>query len=126
MADQSTIASGIASLNTKATPTSKQGLTAIGSTRATALQLAGTLNDITGGIVGAGIILPTTIEGGPGQSCIAFNNNANPVKVYANGSQTIDGVAGATGVTLTNAKRAQFFLMHPDVWISAQLGVPSA
>jgi hypothetical protein len=55
-----------------------------------------------------------------------FHAGASPVKVYASASETIDGVAGATGVTLTNALRCEYEFVAANTWISAQLGVVSA
>lgn len=101
------------------------GLTAVGTNRATALQLAAQINNVTGGATGTGVVLPD-LSGAPGADVIVFNENSSAIKVYATGSQTIDGTAGSTGVTLTNAKRCIYFMISATAWISAQLGVASA
>jgi hypothetical protein len=51
---------------------------------------------------------------------LVVNDGAAPAKIYGNnaGTDTIDGVAGATGVTLTNAKRAFFFCLTSGAWQS--------
>lgn len=98
-------------------------LTAAGNDRATALQLAKEINNITTAAASTGVILPVGVAG---MRITVFNGGANAVQVYASASETIDGVAGATGVPLTNAKRADFFFVAADTWVSAQLGVVSA
>ena len=100
------------------------GLTATGTDRATSLPLPAELNVITGAATGTGVSLPS-IATDPGEDIIVFNDAANPIKVYALGSDTIDGTAGATGVTLTNAKRCAYIATAPGKWKSAQLGVVS-
>lgn len=98
-------------------------LTAVGTTRADALQLAKEINNVTTAAAGTGVILPV---GSVGMRIVIFNAGANAIKVYGSASETIDGTAGATGVTLTNAKRCEYFFVAANTWISAQLGVVSA
>ncbi len=124
--DQATIAGGLQALAAASTNTIANNLTAVGTNIGTSLQLSADVNHITGGATGTVVDLPAAPSGGPGDDVIIINDAANPIKVYASGGQTIDGVAGATGVTLTNAKRCQYILIDPLTWISAQLGVPSA
>jgi len=98
-------------------------LTAAGTTRADALQLAKQVNRITTAAASTGVILPVGVVG---MIIYVFNAGANPVKVYASASETIDGNAGSTGVTLTNALRCTYTFVAANTWISAQLGVVSA
>lgn len=98
-------------------------LTAAGTNRATALQLAKEVNNVTTAAASTGVSLPVGVIG---MRITIFNGGASTLQVYAAGSETIDGVAGATGVPLTNAKRADFFFTAALTWISAQLGVVSA
>jgi hypothetical protein len=98
-------------------------LTAAGTNRATALQLAKQRNIVTTAASGTGVILPVGVIG---MRITIFNDGANAITVYASGSETIDTVAGSTGVPLTNTKRADFFFDAANTWISAQLGVVSA
>lgn len=98
-------------------------LTAAGTNRATALQLAKEVNNVTTAAASTGVLLPVGVIG---MRVTIFNGGANALQVYATASETIDGVAGATGVPLTNAKRADFFFTAANTWISAQLGVVSA
>ncbi len=69
------------------------------------------------------VVLPAAVAG---DLRIVFNDGAAATQVFANGSDTIDGTAGATGVPLTNAKRAMFVCLTTGAWVSAQLGVVSA
>lgn len=98
-------------------------LTAVGTNRATALQLAAQVNNVTTAASGTGVLLPVGVVG---MVITVFNAGANLIKVYASASETIDGTAGSTGVSLTNAKRCQYFFTAANTWISAQLGVVSA
>lgn len=98
-------------------------LTAVGTNRSTALQLAKEVNNITTAAASTGVILPVGVIG---MRITVFNAGANAVQVYASGSETIDTVAGSTGVPLTNTKRCDYFFVAANTWISAQLGVVSA
>lgn len=98
-------------------------LTAAGTTRTDALQLAKEINNVTTAAAGTGVILPVGIVG---MRITVFNAGANAIQVYASASETIDTVAGATGVPLTNAKRCEYFFVAANTWISSQLGVISA
>lgn len=101
-------------------------LTAVGTNRATALQLAKQINNVTTAASGTGVILPTVAAAGIGAIVVVFNAGANTIQVYGASSDTIDTVAGSTGVALTNAKRAVFIAVAAATWVSAQLGVVSA
>lgn len=98
-------------------------LTAVGTNRATALQLAKEVNNVTTAASGTGVILPVGVIG---MVITVYNAGANAIKVYASASETVDTIAGATGVTLTNAKRCLYTFVDVNTWISAQLGVVSA
>ncbi len=101
-------------------------LTAVGTDRATSLALTKQTNNITTAGSGTGVTLPTVASVGTGGMVFVFNAGANAIQVYGSGSDTIDTVAGSTGVPLTNAKRAVFVAVAAATWISAQLGVVSA
>lgn len=98
-------------------------LTAAGSTRADALQLAKQVNNVTTAASGTGVILPVGVIG---MRITIFNAGANAIQVYASASETIDTVAGSTGVPLTNAKRCEYFFVAANTWISMQGGPISA
>ena len=98
-------------------------LTATGTSRATALQLAAEINNVTTTATGTGVLLPVGVIG---MKIELFNAGAQVLQVYATASETIDTVAGSTGVNLTNAKRCKYEFVAANTWISAQLGVISA
>lgn len=99
------------------------GLTATGTTQGDALQLADQVNVLSTVAASTGVILPAAVVG---NIVYIENAGANAVQVYGNGSDTIDGVAAATGVPLTNAKRCMYICIAANTYISAQLGVVSA
>jgi len=98
-------------------------LTAAGTTRTDALQLAKDINNVTTAAASTGVKFPTGVVG---MTLTVFNAGANTIQVYAAGSETIDGVAGATGVPLSATKRCEYYMVKANTWISAQLGVVSA
>lgn len=104
------------------------GLTATGSNQATALALTKVINVVTTAAASTGVTLPSAATVGIGGYVIIFNAGANPIKVYGavGSSDTIDGAAAATGVTLTNALRCEYYVTAAGVYRSAQLGVVSA
>lgn len=101
-------------------------LTAVGANRSGALQLAKEFNNVTIAATGTGVILPVGVLG---MEILVFADSGiagAAIQVYASGSETIDTVAGATGVPLTKAKRCIFKFIAANTWVSAQLGIPSA
>jgi hypothetical protein len=101
-------------------------LTATGTTRADALALTKAVNRLTTVAASTGVILPASATVGIGGVVEIYHDGANVAKIYAAGSDTIDGVAGSTGVSLTNGKRCRYRVVAANTWISAQLGVVSA
>jgi hypothetical protein len=97
--------------------------TATGTTRTDALQLSGDFKRLSNVASGTGVILPTGVIG---MSIVIVHSGANPVKVYANGSETIDGVAGITGVTLTNGNRCLYWFSAANTWHSMMFNGTSA
>lgn len=97
-------------------------LVATGTVRADALALTTQVNRLGTVAAGTGVVIPLTV----GVPIVIFNSGVNPVRVYAPGAATIDGVAGATGVPLTNALRCIFWPVTAAIVVSSQLGVISA
>jgi len=97
-----------------------------GTTRADAYAITAAINVAQTVGASTGVVLPLASEVGVGGSVVIYNAGANPMQVYAQGSETIDAGAGATGVPLTNAKRCMYTVWGSINWVSAQLGVPSA
>ena len=65
---------------------------------------------------GDSVVLPTASAG----SVVYMYNAdaADSVKVYGNGSDTINGTAGSTGVSYAAAKRVMFIAVTNGVWIA--------
>lgn len=108
------------------TGTVAAGITASATqTQAGATQLTKQVNNIaTCATSGNAVKLPAATVG---QVIVVFNNGADPASVFPLGAgDTIDGGAAAAAVTLTNGKRAAFYCIAANTWISAQLGVASA
>ena len=98
-------------------------LTAAGNNRATALQLAKQVNNVTTAAASTGVLLPVGVIG---MEIEVYNNGANSIQVYGTASETIDGTAGSTGVALANTKRCRYTFVAANTWLSAQLGAVSA
>lgn len=62
---------------------------------------------------GDAIILPPAY---PGDEFKITNQGANPLQIYASGSDNIDGTAGSTGVSLTNGKGVLLFCVSQGQW----------
>jgi hypothetical protein len=97
--------------------------TATGTTRTDALQLSGDFKRLSTVASGTGVILPTGVIG---MAITIVNSGANAVKVYASGSETIDGTAGSTGVTLTNPGRCVYWFSAANTWHSMMFNGVSA
>lgn len=65
---------------------------------------------------GDSVVLPSAVAGS-----IVYMHNADAaqsVLVYGNGSDTINGTAGSTGVSYAAAKRVMFIAVTNGVWIA--------
>jgi hypothetical protein len=60
-----------------------------------------------------GAVLPASQ---PGLWLTIINNGSNALTVYATGSDTINGTAGATGVSLANGSTAIYFSASTGTW----------
>lgn len=100
-------------------------LTAAGTTRTDALALTKAINNVTTAGASTGVVLPASATVGVGGRVVIYNNGANAIKVYAAGSDTIDGTAGSSGVTLTNALRCEYRVIASGAFLSAKLGATS-
>jgi len=63
-----------------------------------------------------GVVLPSAVAG----SIVYFYNadSADAVTVFGSASDTINGTAGATGVSFAAAKRVLFIAVNNGVWIA--------
>lgn len=64
---------------------------------------------------GDSVVLPVAVAG---SVVFLANAGANPVQVFGNGSDTINGTAGATGISVANDKRIMFVAVTDNVWFS--------
>jgi hypothetical protein len=65
--------------------------------------------------VGDSVVLRSALEG----AVVLFRNaTANAVQVFGNGSDTINGTAGATGISVAANKSILFFSPVNGVWFS--------
>ena len=64
---------------------------------------------------GDSVVLPKAVLGAV---IFVANAGANSMQVFANGSDTINGTAGATGVSYAAAKRVMFIAVTNGVWIA--------
>jgi len=58
-------------------------------------------------------VLPKSV---PGMSIVIQNDGANSMQVFANGSDTINGTAGATGVALASGATAMYQCVVAGQW----------
>jgi hypothetical protein len=92
-------------------------ITPTGSTRDDALALDPDrfYHNFTGPLSGGeGVVLPPVATGG---FIVVRNNAGAAVKIYGSGSDTVDGVAAATGTTIADRVRALLFRVD-NGWIS--------
>lgn len=103
---------------------SETGIVALGTTQATAYALRAGINVVGTAAAATGVRLPAPTPGSA--ETVVFNDGASTLTIYASGTDTIDGVAGATGVSLTAAARCAFYPTDVGKWKSALLGATSA
>lgn len=96
------------------------GITAVGTTQATALQLTSVINQVDTAAASTGVNLPlsTGTRSVPFQFCYIVNNGANTITVYAaqGSSDTINGTAGATGITQPVGTNSIYVSAKPGTW----------
>lgn len=100
-------------------------LVATGTNVGTALALTNQINNFATVASGTGAVLPTVASVGVGVIVIVNNAGADTLKVYGGASDTIDGVAAATGVSLATTHRCMFISVAPATYISALMGATS-
>lgn len=102
-----------------ATGVSQGNVTAAGGTQASATPIVQALANITSGT--NGVLLPPAKAG---LSITLANNAGAPVQVYATGTDTINGTAGATGVAQSNLATgtppqvAIYYCFTNGVWLT--------
>lgn len=96
------------------------GLTAVGTDRGTALALSHQTNIVaTAASAAVGVVLPPSADIPVGGWVDVYNDGpANAFHVYSDGSDTIDGTAGATGKNLTNAFWCRYVKTAANTFVS--------
>jgi hypothetical protein len=98
---------------------------AAGTSVANATQLTAMFTDLTAVTASTGVILPPAKAGSMAIIGNMITASGHAVQVYGNGSDTIDTVAGSTGVTLTDSATvgmAIFWCAVDGVWHSMKSG----
>jgi hypothetical protein len=80
-----------------------QTVVGAGTNQATATVLAGNFTIVSTAPSGTGLLLRSAGAHGPQ---IIYNGGANTLKLYGNGTETINGIAGSTGVSVPTLKAA--------------------
>lgn len=101
------------------------GIAAAGTTQATATALTSVANQVDTGTANQGVALPNTrgFRNMPTRMCYLYNNTGATIIVYSfnpvsGTADTINGVAGATGISLPNNTFGQFTCAKPGVWFA--------
>jgi hypothetical protein len=76
-----------------------------------------------GSLLGDGVVLPQVGSGT--DRVFLINNTANPIQVYGYGSDTINGVAGSTGIAMAPNSADVYIEANPGAW-SVDAGFGSA
>jgi hypothetical protein len=96
------------------------GITATPSgTQSTSLILQGTINVVTTvGTAADGVLLPPCTKA-PRRVMVMNEAASNAMQLFASGSETIDGTAGATGISIAAATRKDVICVKPTFGASA-------
>lgn len=106
------------------------GITAVGTTAATAVQLTSVINQVDTAAASTGVNLPlsTGNRATPFQICYIINNGANAIQVYGfpGSSDTINGTAGATGISQPSSVNTMYVSAKGGQWESFGSGQNAA
>lgn len=94
-------------------------LTALAGGQAGALALTAMVSRFTTVAAGNGAVLPASVAG---LMITVVNRGANPLTVYGAGTDTINGVAGATGIAFPVNSVAVFYCTVAGTWESESVG----
>ena len=112
--------------------TSTYAITALGTNQATATAISSVYNQVDTAASGTGVNLPlsTGRRNTAFQYCVIVNNGANSIQVYGfkSSTDTINGVAGSTGIPLTAGTTTIFISVKGGAWFanSSLTMIPSA
>jgi hypothetical protein len=96
------------------------GLTATGSTQATALALPASINAISTAAASTGVILPSNATSG--DEIEVYNGGANAVTVYPPVGGTINNLSANTGLSLATLKSGKYKALTALAWYSLLSG----
>lgn len=99
------------------TTSSENSIIATGSgTQTSSYRITAHISRVTSVVTGAdGITLPSAL---PGKSYVVINSGGNSMTVFGNGTDTINGTAGATGVAQSNTTIKIYFCPIMGAWFS--------
>jgi len=80
-----------------------QTVAGAGTNQATATVLAGNFTIVSTAPSGTGVLARSAGAHGPQ---LIYNGGANTLKIYGNGTETINGIAGSTGLSVPTLKAA--------------------
>jgi hypothetical protein len=109
---------GVGASGALPTMLSADGITAAGTTQGTAVALPADLNRVISVPSGTGVILPAAKKG---IDLFILNHGGLSMQVYGNGTDTIDDVAGATGVSQMNRSDVIFNCFGDGAWYTSGL-----
>ena len=98
---------------------SANGITAAGTTQGTATLLVADINRVTNVGAGAGVTLPSAV---PGLDLVVVNRGGNSLQVYGSGTDTIDAVSSALGVTQMQSSVCIYACAAAGLWDSNGIG----
>jgi hypothetical protein len=101
-------------------------ITPAGSNQATAALVLGITQQLGTAASTTGVALPAAASVPLGDSLLMLNSGTAAVHVYGHSADTIDTIAGSTGVTLTNAFSCFFTPTTGTSWVSGPRGTISA
>lgn len=101
----------------------QQGVTATaGGTRAAAFPVTASITNVTTVATAADSLVLPVASANLGETFTIYNNGANNLTLYANGSDTINGTAGATGISLPNSGVVVLQSIASGVWLGDATG----
>lgn len=102
-------------------------ITPAGSNAATATPIASTTTQLgtAASTTGAALSVPAASLVGVSGSLLLINSGTAAVHIYTSTGDTIDTIAGTTGVTLTNGNRCFFTPVASGTWVSGPAGTIS-
>ena len=93
-----------------------------GGTRAAAVVVTAAITNVTTVAAGADSLVLPVASTNLGKSFTVYNNGANALTLYANGSDTINGTAGATGVSVAPGNVIVVQAIASGVWLGDATG----